>query len=915
VVSGTAPTHIVPTNHGDVVPEDLAVVLAQGITADQATELATSLGGAVRMYDPGTGLGLFTFGTGDAASRVMPELQSDSRVRVVAPNYVMYAASPSACNAPPTILQDPVSQYQWNLPAANFPKQRPSASGVVVAELDTGIAYEDYVSPSGEVFAQAPDLAQTHFAPGANEIDSSVDPVDDNRHGTHVAGIIASGAGPLGIAPDVTLMPVKVLDNDGAGSEVALAEGLIYATDHNARIINMSLSFPETYFPSEILQAAIDYAVRHGVVLVAAAGNFAANDRGQSEPVTFPAALHGVIAVGAARLATSSTRTWQGWRRHLNPQTAPWERWSIDADDLGVSSYSDSGAKLDVLAPGGEVHKDLDGDHVDEAILATTFSPGCPATFSPWMWAGTSQATAHVTGLAALLLGQDPALDADTLTNLIGSVAARPGASDKEGFDATIGRGYLQASSTLRLDTALASGGSQDGDSDGDGAVVQLPAAGPFYADVQVAMHSNGGEHAVATVALVDGNLHPAADLHVYGAWSGSVVGQVDGVTDSSGQITFSAPPFAGAPIAGFEVDSVVQPCASSSGRGQSNNQGNGSGGCASAVFARPRGFVDADVQSLVELSAFAGALLSSPTSVISSAITVTPSANGLLVNPGNVALSSGVIQEPGYKPPVGGPGTTSSGIIQEPGGPTPGYVATEPALGIAYAGSAFTNDTTYVSTVTLPNVSWGLSNMPINVAVDQSYLTGLFPSVSGRIVTSLGLGLPGSPLLFDASSFPTRLSLDDTLKVSPTISVAVFTYGAAQLMSASSSLDSSSGVLATASGIIQEPGYKGTSAPLVLDAHTQSVLGTNAQSYQNVLNAWRSFAIGDSTTPPPFAASSGVPQSAWTALGLSEVAYSAYASSVAAIPVLSFPNILAASGTSAPAATATGDGAGSSAP
>ena len=71
------------------------------------------------------------------------------------------------------------------------------------------------------------------------------------------------------IAPDTDILPIKVLDADNLGTELALAEGIRYAVDNGADVINMSLSFPPTYFPSRMLQSAVDYASQNGVVLVA----------------------------------------------------------------------------------------------------------------------------------------------------------------------------------------------------------------------------------------------------------------------------------------------------------------------------------------------------------------------------------------------------------------------------------------------------------------------------------------------------------------------------------------------------------------------------------------------------------------------------------------------------------------------
>ncbi|MCA9403197.1 MAG: S8 family serine peptidase, partial [Candidatus Omnitrophica bacterium] len=121
----------------------------------------------------------------------------------------------------------------WNVNRGGNP-------GVVVAIVDTGIAYEDYTdvinSFRSEEYYQAPELSQTSFAPGYDFVDNDNHPNDDYGHGTHVAGTIAQNtnnlAGAAGIAFKTTLMPVKVINANGYGSSFDVADGIIWAADN-----------------------------------------------------------------------------------------------------------------------------------------------------------------------------------------------------------------------------------------------------------------------------------------------------------------------------------------------------------------------------------------------------------------------------------------------------------------------------------------------------------------------------------------------------------------------------------------------------------------------------------------------------------------------------------------------------------
>src|SRR6201999_44136 len=169
---------------------------------------------------------------------------------------------------------------QWNmLPSAgvNAPEawanllgdHRAGGKGVVVAVLDTGIAYRNW-----KTFHRSPDFGRTHFVAPFDFVSNNRLPLDRNGHGTFVAGVIGestnNGVGLTGLAYGTSIMPVRVLNQSSEGAESTIADGLRYAVNHGARVINLSLEF----LPSRVKSAsqiplivqAVRFASRHRVV-------------------------------------------------------------------------------------------------------------------------------------------------------------------------------------------------------------------------------------------------------------------------------------------------------------------------------------------------------------------------------------------------------------------------------------------------------------------------------------------------------------------------------------------------------------------------------------------------------------------------------------------------------------------------
>ncbi len=354
---------------------------------------------------------------GKSINQLIAKFKKDPKVEYAKPNYLIKATM---------IPNDPLYSYQWhfynstyggiNMPTAWDKSQ---GQGVIVAVVDTGVAYENYGK-----YGLAPDLANTNFVPGYDFVNNDTHPNDDEGHGTHVTGTIAQSTnnnlGVAGIAFSASIMPVKVLDNNGNGTYVQVADGIRYATDHGAKVINLSLggAVPDPY-----LESAVQYAYNHGVTIVAATGNDGANQ------VDYPAAYDNyVIAVGATRF------------------------------DEAVTYYSNYGSSVDITAPGGDLTVDQNGDGYVDGVLQQTFASHQPKNFGYYLYSGTSMATPHVSGVAALILARNLNFTSDQVRNFIQSTAEDHGIS---GWDQYYGWGIVDAAAAVpNLSISLTTDGS-----------------------------------------------------------------------------------------------------------------------------------------------------------------------------------------------------------------------------------------------------------------------------------------------------------------------------------------------------------------------------------------------------------------------------------------------------------------------
>lgn len=324
----------------------------------------------------------------------LSRLRARSSVRAADENVTMRAT---------WMPNDPQFEQQWGLTRVRAPQAWDSACGrgVRVAVVDTGVACENH----GE-FTRVMDLAGTRCVLGYNFVNDTNHANDDQGHGTHVAGTIAqttnNSFGVAGIAHCATIIPVKVLDERGRGTLADVAEGIRFAADAGAQVINLSLGGGRRV---KVLEEAISYARDRGAIVVCAAGN-------NGRYVESPAAEPGAFAVSASGPAN---------------------------DDLAY--FSSRGPEVDIAAPGVNI------------LQQTICNRGRDRCEQFASWSGTSMAAPHVAGAAALLVGVG-VTNPDAIERTLQAAASRPenGSTDKELY----GAGVLDAAAAVRraIDTS-----------------------------------------------------------------------------------------------------------------------------------------------------------------------------------------------------------------------------------------------------------------------------------------------------------------------------------------------------------------------------------------------------------------------------------------------------------------------------
>ncbi len=261
---------------------------------------------------------------------------------------------------------------------------------VVIAVLDTGVDRDH------------PELAGKVVSPGRDFVNDDFDADDDHWHGTHVAGIAAAetdnGEGIAGVSWKSQILPVKVFDSDETGYYSWVIEGIFWAVDNGAKVLNLSFGGDAD---DPALEQACKYAYDNGVLLVASAGN-------EDGPVLYPAAYDGYV------LAVTAT----------------------DPEDKRTD-FSNHGPEVDVAAPG-------------VYILAPVPQESVGAEYLPYLFvSGTSQAAPHVSGFGALLMSFKPWLSVADVMNIIRYSADDVNSVNNKGRDDELGYGRINMQRAL----------------------------------------------------------------------------------------------------------------------------------------------------------------------------------------------------------------------------------------------------------------------------------------------------------------------------------------------------------------------------------------------------------------------------------------------------------------------------------
>jgi serine protease len=428
LVAGAAPARA-----ADTVPDEVVVTPAAPATA--ASTAAAQPEPRTERTRPG-----------ESVPQAIRRLKRTRGVADAVPNYVARAAE-----AAPFYPNDPGrhtkagnwQKVQWNMTGpygVNAPQAwgnliaagRPGGRGVVVAVLDTGVAYTDRDGAH-----RSPDLAKGTFVRGYDFVDRDDLPTDRNGHGTHVASTIAeatnNGIALTGLAYGAKIMPVRVLDDQGEGDATTIARGVRYAADHGAQVINLSLEFPDDGYgnelrPSDIpqLMSALRHAYKKRVLVVAATGN-----EGRTA-VDYPAKAPNVLGVGAT------------------------------TEHGCLSAFSNRGEGQDIVAPGGGRDARFSETNCTSATRGRDITQMTIDQVGSWQFGlpggyeGTSMATPHVSATAALVIasgviGAKPTPLA--LTRHLQKTARDLGAP---GYDTRYGAGLVDAAAATAPTTTSA---------------------------------------------------------------------------------------------------------------------------------------------------------------------------------------------------------------------------------------------------------------------------------------------------------------------------------------------------------------------------------------------------------------------------------------------------------------------------
>jgi serine protease len=382
-----AARHVTP----GYVPHEVLVGYRPKSTATATADFGLEMGVRRSSPAPAPRSALLHLPPGESVKQAIARLRHKPGVSYAEPNFIAHATGSffpddrGRSNRP-----QGWERTQWNMMPGTgvdapgawgnlIAAHRAGGRGVVIAVLDTGVAYRNW-----RKFRVSPDFRGTRFVHPYDFIANNKYPLDRNGHGSLVAGIIAEATDNnlalTGLAYGASIMPVRILDANGLGAESTIAHGIRYAVKHGAQVINLSLEFlpSQVTSASEIPQivSAINFAHSHGVTVVGAAGN------DQTNRIAYPARAHNVISVGAT------------------------------TKDQCLADYSNGGSGLDLVAPGGGDDAAMPTDphcHPGRSLpsiyqLTLTDPPHWGRFGYPNFYVGTSMSAPEVAATAALVI-------------------------------------------------------------------------------------------------------------------------------------------------------------------------------------------------------------------------------------------------------------------------------------------------------------------------------------------------------------------------------------------------------------------------------------------------------------------------------------------------------------------------------
>jgi subtilisin family serine protease len=347
-------------------------------------------------------------------------VEANARLHLVRP--IVGEAMHTMAEPAPYVPNDPEFASQWNMTLAGIDRAWNLTKGLrtlKVGVVDSGVdpTHPDLVDnllPLIDIWKEVHGGDRFSFGGRGYNMDGK----DGNGHGTHVTGILAAAidnrVGVAGTAGNVMIQPIKATDYEGNTDALTLYRSVKKAVDEGCKVINVSIGGDGAGDPDlESLRTTVAYAYEQGVVIVAATGNESARSRRMIQNVTLPAAYPGAIAVAAVTQYNK------------------------------VAEYSNGGPQVSVSAPGG-AGLAAEGRKIRSTLPTyTTYLSLASRLSGPYgELAGTSMACPHVTGLAALLLSQEPGLTPSQVCRRIALTCDDVGVA---GYDQDTGFGRINA--------------------------------------------------------------------------------------------------------------------------------------------------------------------------------------------------------------------------------------------------------------------------------------------------------------------------------------------------------------------------------------------------------------------------------------------------------------------------------------